>query len=296
MSPCDRLSSICWHFMAYPYLPPDFDEKYDSGWVTVPNSLWDRERTDGLYQEYIDQLVYAEELGFDGLVLNEHHQNIYGLMPSPNIIAAALTQRTKRAKIVVLGNLLPLHLNPLRIAEEYAMIDSMSGGRLIAGFAMGGGPEAFNYNIPQPQARARYWEAIDLIQRAWTEDGPFRHEGPHYPLRYVNVWPQAAPAAASADLDPGRAVARDDGGRGQARLRLFPVLAHARRRHAARGAALRRHHQAAWRHLSIRSAWASCCRSMSPRPTSRRARRRARACGTSSNSASRAICGARAGR
>jgi alkanesulfonate monooxygenase SsuD/methylene tetrahydromethanopterin reductase-like flavin-dependent oxidoreductase (luciferase family) len=180
----------CWHFMAYPYLPPDFDEKYESGWVTVPNSLWDREKTDGLYQEYIDQLAYAEELGFDGLVLNEHHQNIYGLMPSPNIIAAALTQRTKRAKLVVLGNLLPLHLNPLRVAEEYAMIDSMSGGRVIAGFAMGGGPEAFNYDIPQPQARARYWEAIDLIRRAWTEDGPFRHDGPHYPLRYVNLWPK----------------------------------------------------------------------------------------------------------
>src|ERR1700743_460857 len=80
----------CWHFMAYPYLPADFDEKYDSGWVTVPNSLWDAERSRGLYQEYIDQLVYASELGFDGMVLNEHHQNIYGLMPSPNLIAAAL--------------------------------------------------------------------------------------------------------------------------------------------------------------------------------------------------------------
>jgi len=122
--------------------------------------------------------------------LNEHHQNIYGLMPSPNIIAAALTQRTKQAKLVVLGNLLPLYLNPLRVAEEYAMIDSMSNGRLIAGFAMGGGPEAFNYDVPQPQARARYWEAIDLIHRSWTEDGPFMHEGPHYPLRYVNIWPK----------------------------------------------------------------------------------------------------------
>ena len=181
---------FCWHFMAYPYLPPDFDEEYETGWVKVPNRLWDREKTDGLYQEYIDQLVYADELGFDGLVLNEHHQNIYGLMPSPNIIAAALTQRTKRAKLVVLGSLLPLYLNPLRIAEEYAMVDSMSGGRLIAGFAMGGGPEAFNYNIPQPQARDRYWEAIDLIHRCWTEDGPFRHDGPHYPLRYVNIWPK----------------------------------------------------------------------------------------------------------
>jgi len=176
--------------MAYPYLPPDFDQKYETGWVTVPNSLWDRKKTEGLYQEYIDQLAYGEELGFDGLVLNEHHQNVYGLMPSPNIVAAALTQRTKRAKIVVLGNLLPLHLNPLRIAEEYAMIDSMSGGRLIAGFALGGGPEAFNYDIPQPQARTRYWEAVDLIHRSWTEDGPFSHEGRHFPLRYVNIWPK----------------------------------------------------------------------------------------------------------
>jgi alkanesulfonate monooxygenase SsuD/methylene tetrahydromethanopterin reductase-like flavin-dependent oxidoreductase (luciferase family) len=181
---------FCWHFMAYPYLPADFDQKYETGWVTVPNSLWDREKTKGLYQEYIDQLAYGEDLGFDGLVLNEHHQNVYGLMPSPNLIAAALTQRTKRAKIVVLGNLLPLHLNPLRVAEEYAMIDSMSGGRLIAGFALGGGPEAFNYDIPQPQARTRYWEAVDLIHRCWTEDGPFAHEGRHFPLRYVNLWPR----------------------------------------------------------------------------------------------------------
>ncbi len=181
---------FCWHFMPYPYLPDDFDQKYDTGWVTVPNALWDREKSDGLYQEYLDQLVYGEELGFDGLVLNEHHQNIYGLMPSPNLLMAALTQRTSRAKLVVLGNLLPLHLNPLRVAEEYAMLDSMSGGRLIAGFAVGGGPEAFNYDIPQPQARTRYWEAIDLIDRCWTEDGPFAHEGRHYPLRYVNVWPK----------------------------------------------------------------------------------------------------------
>ncbi|MEE2661983.1 MAG: LLM class flavin-dependent oxidoreductase [Pseudomonadota bacterium] len=117
---------FCWHFMAYPYLPEDFDQKYDSGWVTVPNSLWDRERAKGLYQEYIDQLVYADELGFDGMVLNEHHQNIYGLMPSPNMIAAALSQKTQNGKIVVLGNLLPMHLNPLRAAGECAMLDCMS--------------------------------------------------------------------------------------------------------------------------------------------------------------------------
>ena len=129
---------FCWHFMAYPHLPDDFDENNDSGWVTVPNKLWDGEKSRGLYQEYLGQLAYADELGFDGMVLNEHHQNIYGLMPSPNILASALTQITKNGKIVVLGNLPPLFLNPMRVAEEYAMIDNMSDGRLIAGFAVGG--------------------------------------------------------------------------------------------------------------------------------------------------------------
>lgn len=181
---------FCWHFMAYPHLPRDFDQKYDSGWVTVPNRLWENEQARGLYQEYIDQLAYADELGFDGMVLNEHHQNIYGLMPSPNLIAAALTQRTSRGKIVILGNLLPLHLNPMRIAEEYAMLDQMSNGRLIAGFAPGGGPETFNYDVPSATSREKFWEAVDLIVRAWTEDGPFAHEGRYYPLRYVNPWPK----------------------------------------------------------------------------------------------------------
>jgi len=180
----------CWHFMSYPYLPPDFDEKHDSGWVTVPNALWDKDRARGLYNEFIDQLVYADELGFDGMVLNEHHQNIYGLMPSPNIIAAALTQKTRHGKIVVLGNLLPLHANPLRIAEEYAMIDNMSDGRLIAGFAPGSGPETFNYDVASAPSRDQFWEAVELVHRAWSEDGPFAFEGKYYPLRYVNPWPQ----------------------------------------------------------------------------------------------------------
>jgi alkanesulfonate monooxygenase SsuD/methylene tetrahydromethanopterin reductase-like flavin-dependent oxidoreductase (luciferase family) len=179
-----------WHFMAWPYLPPDFDERYDSAWVTVPNSLFDPARARGLYQQYIDQLVAADELGFDGMVLNEHHQNVYGLMPAPNLIAAALTQRGTRGRIVVLGNLLPLALRPLRVAEEYAMLDNLSDGRLIAGFAVGAGQEMWNYNLSPSLARERFWEAVDLIDRAWTEDGPFSFEGKHYPLRYVNPWPK----------------------------------------------------------------------------------------------------------
>ena len=180
----------CWHFMAYPHLAPDFAQTQNTGWVTVPNSLWDSEASRGLYQEYIDQLAYADQLGFDGFVLNEHHQNVYGLAPSPNIIAAALTQATKKGRIVVLGNLLPLHMNPRRVAEEYAMLDMMSGGRIVAGFAPGGGPETFNYDVPSARSREQFWESLDLIVRAWTEDGPFAHEGVHFPLRYVNPWPK----------------------------------------------------------------------------------------------------------
>ena len=253
----DPVQLYCWHFMAYPHLPADFDEKYDTGWVTVPNSLWDKDKSRGLYQQYIDQLAYADELGFDGMVLNEHHQNIYGLMPSPNLIAAALTQRTKRGKIVILGNLLPLHLNPLRVAEEYAMLDNMSDGRLIAGFAPGSGPETFNYNVPSAATRSQFWEAVDFIQRAWTEPGPFAHEGRHYPMRYVNPWPQPTQTAASADLDPGLALARHAGRDRQARLLLFPLLAQPRQGDRALAAAVRARSSRSTATAISRRAWAS---------------------------------------
>src|SRR3989337_4367724 len=163
---------FCLHFMAYPYLAKDFDRIHETGWVTVPNSLWDNAKARGLYQEYVDQLAYADEPGSDGMLLTEHQQNIYGLMPSPNLIASALTQRTSRGKIVILGNLLPLHMNPMRVAEEYAMLDQMSDGRLIAGFAPGGGPETFNYDVPSANTREKFLEAADLIFRSWNDYGP----------------------------------------------------------------------------------------------------------------------------
>src|SRR5215470_14687304 len=97
------------HLMPWPYLPEDFDTRYDSSWVDLPNSLYDPERGHRVYNEYLDELVAAEGYGWDGVCVNEHHQNAYGTMPSPNIIAAMLTQRIKRAKIGIIGNALPLH-------------------------------------------------------------------------------------------------------------------------------------------------------------------------------------------
>lgn len=178
------------HLMSWPHLPADFDEKYDSAWVWCPNSLFDPVKAQDVYRGYLDLLVYAEELGFDGLCVNEHHQNAYGLMPSPNLIAAMLTQRTSRVKIAVIGNALPLYNPPIRIAEEWAMLDVISGGRLIAGMVVGGGPEYFSYGINPTFAREMFREAHDLIIQAWTREGPFSFDSKHYHLRYVNPWPK----------------------------------------------------------------------------------------------------------
>ena len=89
------------------------------------------------YNEYLDELEYAASVGFDGICVNEHHQNAYGMMPSPNLMAAALARRTSGVKLVLMGNSVALYNPPTRVAEEMAMLDVLSGGRLVAGFPVG---------------------------------------------------------------------------------------------------------------------------------------------------------------
>ncbi|HUY64574.1 MAG TPA: LLM class flavin-dependent oxidoreductase [Acidimicrobiales bacterium] len=180
------------HLMPWPHLPPprQFLAEHEAAWVTLPNTEYDPVRGGELYRRYLDELVMAEELGLDGVVVNEHHQNAYGLMPSPNLMAAALTQRTERVRLCVLGNALPLYNPPTRVAEEMAMLDVLSGGRLIAGLVVGGGPEYYSYNIDPTDARPRFREAVELVLQAWTRPGPFAFDGEYYQLPYVNPWPR----------------------------------------------------------------------------------------------------------
>jgi alkanesulfonate monooxygenase SsuD/methylene tetrahydromethanopterin reductase-like flavin-dependent oxidoreductase (luciferase family) len=181
---------VCFHLM--PYRPLDMAErrKERSAWVVLPNSLYDPVKGANEYKSYIDQLVYAEELGFDVIAVNEHHQTAYGMMPAPNLIASALIQRTKRVKIAVLGRALPLTNNPITIAEEFAMLDNLSEGRLITGFVRGIGTEYHATGLNPAFSHERYQEAHDLIVAAWTRPGPFEFEGQHYNYRYVNLWPR----------------------------------------------------------------------------------------------------------
>jgi len=167
-----------------------YDQVEDAGndWP-VANRLFDPQKAIKLYQEYIDNKVYAEECGFDWIACNEHHMSPYGMMPNPNLIGAVVADRTSRAGILQSGNILPIN-NPVRVAEEYAMIDVISGGRLVAGFMRGIPHEYVAYNADPDESYDRMYEAVDLIKKCWSEPEPFGWEGEFYQFRAVSIWPR----------------------------------------------------------------------------------------------------------
>ena len=140
------------------------------------------------YQEHIDAWAEMERVGFDGVSINEHHGTPYGMMNSPNLMAAALSQRTKRMKILILGNLLPVH-EPLRLAEEIAMLDNMTGGRIICGVARGIPREYKYFNIPLSESRPRFNEAFEIMKRAWTQDS-FSYKGQFHSYENISILPR----------------------------------------------------------------------------------------------------------
>ncbi len=185
-----QMRFVTFHYMTYQGIDSEKVIKdHGVGWVDLANSFCDPVIMAANYDEYIDQAVYAEELGFDGVAVNEHHQTPFGSMPAPNIIAAVLTQRTSRVRVCVFGNALPLRATPLSSLEEYSMLDLLSKGRLEAGFVVGGGPEYYSFALNPTDAREKFSEALDLVRRAWSEPGPFRWDGKHYQFDSVNLWP-----------------------------------------------------------------------------------------------------------
>jgi alkanesulfonate monooxygenase SsuD/methylene tetrahydromethanopterin reductase-like flavin-dependent oxidoreductase (luciferase family) len=152
------------------------------------NKYFDPVAGSRIYNEYLEHYLLCDELGFDGIMLNEHHNAPFCMQAKTNIFASILAAATKQAKIVILGNPLPLCDNPIRLAEELAMIDMISKGRLVSGFVRGGGQEQLATNVNPAYNRERFQEAHDLIVKAWTVPGPFRWEGKHYHQRVVNPW------------------------------------------------------------------------------------------------------------
>jgi alkanesulfonate monooxygenase SsuD/methylene tetrahydromethanopterin reductase-like flavin-dependent oxidoreductase (luciferase family) len=171
----------------YPYVPSNDEE--NSKWVTMSNKYFDPKLAHQVYTSALNVSVAAERFGYDGTLLNEHHCTTYSLQPAPNLTAMNIVARTSEIPVGMIGNALPLYANPVRVAEEVAMLDVISGGRIISGFVVGTGMEYFSQPINPAFARERFWEAHDLIIKAWTEPGPFVWEGDNWHVPSVNPWP-----------------------------------------------------------------------------------------------------------
>jgi alkanesulfonate monooxygenase SsuD/methylene tetrahydromethanopterin reductase-like flavin-dependent oxidoreductase (luciferase family) len=177
------------YFTERPYRDVPEDEVIKNrAFFGVPNRFFDREAGSRLYNEYLDEMVYAEDVGFDSIMLNEHHGTPFCMGAVMNVEASILARITKRARIVLLGNPLPTFKNPLRIAEELATIDCISHGRLVPGWVRGAGSEQIFNQANPAYNREMFNEAHDLILAAWTRPGPFRWEGKHFNYRYINPW------------------------------------------------------------------------------------------------------------
>jgi alkanesulfonate monooxygenase SsuD/methylene tetrahydromethanopterin reductase-like flavin-dependent oxidoreductase (luciferase family) len=200
------------HFMPYRELPPDFAERYPSAWVDAPWwELGDAEKVGDYYNWSLDELMLAAKMGFDGLGTNEHHQNVYGFMCNPNLFGAVLAKYTRDqgyddVALVQLGATVAATSPPIRIAEEYAVLDCISGGRLVAGLPLGLGCDAdISYGVTPIEQRERWREAIELLLKAWTAKEFFAWNGRYYQLPRVNLWPRPVQEPHPPLIVPGAA-------------------------------------------------------------------------------------------
>ena len=118
---------------------------------------------------YLDLWTGFEDAGFEGVFFSEHHFAYRSLSPSPNLLVAATAARTRRLRIGTMGNVVPFY-EPWRLAEEYSMLDHLSGGRLEIGLSSGVGPREFRaVGLPEDEMRPRFAEALDIIDAALTQ-------------------------------------------------------------------------------------------------------------------------------
>jgi len=141
-------------------------------------------------REVLHEALLAEELGFNSVWVPEHHFGLFGCLPTPAVFLAHVAAQTTRIKLAPATVLLPCN-QPLRVAEEYAMLDCISGGRIVAGMPLGSPMDAnLCYGIPPIEQRERYYEAHDLILKAWQARDVFPFNGKYTQLPMVNLWPR----------------------------------------------------------------------------------------------------------
>jgi alkanesulfonate monooxygenase SsuD/methylene tetrahydromethanopterin reductase-like flavin-dependent oxidoreductase (luciferase family) len=157
-------------------------------WPVAPE-LCDRDEAVRSMDVAVRNYRLAEEAGFDWVSISEHHYSPGLMTPNPAILAAAVSQATSRVKIALLGPLAPL-MNPVRAAEEIAMLDALSHGRVVVLFLRGTPNELTTYGGDPDKAREITQEAVQLVLKAWTEPKPFAWEGANFRFPIVSVWPR----------------------------------------------------------------------------------------------------------
>jgi alkanesulfonate monooxygenase SsuD/methylene tetrahydromethanopterin reductase-like flavin-dependent oxidoreductase (luciferase family) len=155
----------------------------------VPPGAYDRDAGAEAYRGMIERLEYVEQLGFDWVSVSEHHYSPRILTPAPIVSAAYIAARVQKITIALLGPIVP-QSNPVRVAEELAMLDNLAQGRLVVGLLRGTTNEYLTYDLNPKEARERTDEGMELILRAWTEPQPFGWQGRHFQYRTVSVWPR----------------------------------------------------------------------------------------------------------
>ncbi|MFJ3229264.1 LLM class flavin-dependent oxidoreductase [Streptomyces sp. NPDC086783] len=141
-----------------------------------------------MYREYLDEICYTDRLGFDEVWLAEHHFTDYATTPSPNLLLSNIATRTERIRIGSMVNPLPLY-DPLRFAEEIAVLDQLSQGRVNIGIGSGVPSEMQRFGRSAEQAKPRFREALDVIVRALSQDR-FNHHGDFYHYSDATVTPR----------------------------------------------------------------------------------------------------------
>ena len=190
-----------WHFTEMPY--PDVPDTLKNTRVVIPNKYFDPKVGADLYNRYLDEHLIADELGLN-IMLNEHHQSSGCIDAAAPLPAAILARQTKKARICILGNPIANRGDPVRIAEEMAIIDCISRGRLDVGFVRGVPNEIHPANTNPTQTNERLWEGVELAMLAWTShDGAFNYEGRFCPQARCLHLAAHLPAAAPTGVDHG---------------------------------------------------------------------------------------------
>jgi len=207
----------------YPYVPAEVLEKQPSARASLPNRLCDPIVAARIYDEVFEEYRLCDELGLN-ICTNEHHSGINNLSGANPVITGAVARTTHRAKILSLGTLITVRPDPVRIAEEYATLDCLSGGRLQIGFVKSGATEMASGDMQPLFRNERQWEALDLIEKALTyREGPFSWEGKHFTHSHVNIWPrpiqQPRPDFWMATSDPDNVI--ELGRRGHVMVSVF---------------------------------------------------------------------------